>query len=145
MAAHSKKVVVHGGGSDSVYGLGMIGAWVYYIGRATTPRLRVLGFFKGLVWPAMLVYEVLKFFNEELPATRRLAPAQPAPTLTASASPGEQTCSDAQGSFRAQAGARRQTQNEEGCPKIGLVIASGNPLSAASAPQSPLGDKRMWG
>ncbi len=81
MAAHSKKVVVHGGGSDSVYGLGMIGAWVYYIGRATTPRLRVLGFLKGLVWPAMLVYEVLKFFNEDLPATRRLAQAQPVPTL----------------------------------------------------------------
>jgi hypothetical protein len=81
MAAHSKKVVVQGGGSDSVYGLGMIGAWVYYIGRATTPRLRVLGFLKGLVWPAMVVYEVLKFFNEDLPSTRRLAPPQPAPTL----------------------------------------------------------------
>jgi hypothetical protein len=81
MAAHSKEVIVHGGGSDSVYGLGMIGAWVYYIGRATTPRLRVLGFFKGLVWPAMLVYEMLKFLNEELPAPKRLAPTQPAPTL----------------------------------------------------------------
>jgi hypothetical protein len=81
MAAHSKKVIVHGGGSDSVYGLGMIGAWVYYIGRATTPRLRVLGFLKGLVWPAMLVYEMLKFVNEELPAPQRLAPTQAAPTL----------------------------------------------------------------
>lgn len=75
MAAHSKKVIHHGGGSDSVYGLGLIGAWVYYIGRATTPRLRVLGFLKGLVWPALLVYELLKFFNEDL------ASAQPAPTL----------------------------------------------------------------
>jgi hypothetical protein len=59
----------------------MIGAWVYYIGRATSPRLRVIGFLKGLVWPAMLVYEILKFLNEELPATQRLAPPQPAPTL----------------------------------------------------------------
>jgi hypothetical protein len=81
MSAHSKKVVVHGGGSDSVYGLGMIGAWVYYIGRASTPRLRVLGFLKGLVWPAMLVYEILKFLNEELPMAQSLAPAQPAPTF----------------------------------------------------------------
>jgi hypothetical protein len=80
MAAHQDKVVYHGGGSDSVYGLGMIGAWVYYIGRATTPRLRVLGFFKGLVWPAMLVYEVLKFFNEELPVLR-LSTTQPTPAL----------------------------------------------------------------
>ena len=81
MAAHSKKVYVRGGGSDSVYGLGMIGAWVYYIGRATSPRLRVLGFFKGLVWPAMLVYEILKFLNDDLPVARSLAPAQPSPTL----------------------------------------------------------------
>lgn len=81
MAAHSKKVIVHGGGSDSVYGLGMIGAWVYYIGRATTPRLRVIGFLKGLVWPAMLVYEILKFLNDELPVAQQLPPAQPAPTL----------------------------------------------------------------
>lgn len=81
MAEHSKKVYVHGGGSDSVYGLGMIGAWVYYIGRAKTPRLRVIGFLKGLVWPAMLVYEGLKFLNEDLPATKQLPPAQPAPTL----------------------------------------------------------------
>jgi hypothetical protein len=81
MSAHSKKVIVHGGGSDSVYGLGMIGAWVYYIGRATSPRLRVLGFLKGLVWPAMLVYEILKFLNEDLPVAQSLPPAQPAPTL----------------------------------------------------------------
>ncbi len=81
MAAHSKKVMVHSGGSDSVYGLGMIGAWVYYIGRAKTPRLRVIGFLKGLVWPAMLVYEVLKFLNEDLPATKQLPSPQPSPTL----------------------------------------------------------------
>ena len=81
MAAHSKKVIIHGGGSDSVYGLGMIGAWVYYIGRATSPRLRVLGFLKGLVWPAMLVYEILKFLNEDLPVAQQLPPAQPSPAL----------------------------------------------------------------
>jgi hypothetical protein len=59
----------------------MIGAWVYYIGRATSPRLRLLGFFKGLVWPALLVYEILKFLNEELPALQRPAPSQSAPSL----------------------------------------------------------------
>jgi len=80
MEAHSKKVVYRGGGSDSVYGLGMIGAWVYYIGRATTPRDRALGFLKGLVWPAMFVYEMLKFLEEGSSATQRLAPAA-APTL----------------------------------------------------------------
>jgi len=54
-----------GGSSEAVYGLGLIGAWVYYIGRATTPRERVTGFFKGLVWPAFLVYDLLVFLHKE--------------------------------------------------------------------------------
>lgn len=59
------KMMFQGGGSDAVYGIGMIGAWVYYIGRATTPQQRVLGFLKGLVWPAFLVYELFVFLNKE--------------------------------------------------------------------------------
>jgi len=54
-----------GGGSDSVYSLGMIGAWVYYIKRASTNQERLIGFLKGLVWPAFLVYEMLNFLNKE--------------------------------------------------------------------------------
>jgi hypothetical protein len=53
-----------GGSSDSVYGLGLIGAWVYYIGRATTTEEKVKGFFKGFVWPAILVYRLLEFFEK---------------------------------------------------------------------------------
>ena len=60
-----KEVNVQGGSSDAVYGFGVIGAWVFYIGRATTPREKVLGFFKGIVWPAFLVYELLEFLNKE--------------------------------------------------------------------------------
>lgn len=52
-----------GGASEAVYGLGFIGALVYYLGHAATFWLGVLGFFKALVWPAMLVYAALKFFN----------------------------------------------------------------------------------
>jgi hypothetical protein len=58
-------VKVQGGGSDTVYGLGLIGAWVYYIGRATTPEERIKGFFKGFAWPAILVYKLLEFFYKE--------------------------------------------------------------------------------
>jgi len=50
-----------GGGSDAVYGLGFIGAAVFYIGQATGFWMGVLGFLKAIVWPAMLVYEALKF------------------------------------------------------------------------------------
>jgi hypothetical protein len=53
------------GGSDAVYGIGMIGAWVYYLGRAATIQDGVAGFFKGLFWPAFLVYALLKFLDKE--------------------------------------------------------------------------------
>ncbi len=58
-----QKVVYKGGASEAVYGLGLIGAWVYYISHATTLWLGVLGIFKGIFWPAVLVYEWLKYLN----------------------------------------------------------------------------------
>ena len=57
------KVVYKRASAAPVYGLGLIGAWVYYIGQATTFWIGVLGFLKGIVWPAMLVYELLKYLN----------------------------------------------------------------------------------
>jgi hypothetical protein len=59
------KVNYEGGSSEAVYGLGLIGAWVYYIGRATNFQEGVVGFLKGLVWPAFLVYELLVFLKRE--------------------------------------------------------------------------------
>lgn len=51
----------HGEGSASaVYGLGFIGAAVYYISQATSFWTGVLGFLKAMVWPAFLVYGALK-------------------------------------------------------------------------------------
>jgi hypothetical protein len=44
----------------AVYGLGLIGAAVFYISHATTFWLGVFGFGKAIVWPAFLVYHVLK-------------------------------------------------------------------------------------
>ena len=58
-----QKVVRQGGASEVVYGMGLIGAWVYYISHATTLWIGVLGIFKGVFRPAMLVYEALKFMN----------------------------------------------------------------------------------
>ena len=54
-----------GGGADAVYGIGVIGAWVYYLKRATTNQQRVQGLLKGLVWPAILVYALLVFLDRE--------------------------------------------------------------------------------
>jgi len=46
--------------AGAVYGLGLIGAAIYYISTATSFWLGVLGFLKALVWPVFLVYEALK-------------------------------------------------------------------------------------
>ncbi|MEW6094846.1 MAG: hypothetical protein AB1531_12875 [Chloroflexota bacterium] len=58
-----RKPVYYRSASEAVYGFGLIGAWIYYIGHATTFWMGVLGFLKGIVWPAMLVYEALKYLN----------------------------------------------------------------------------------
>jgi hypothetical protein len=51
------------GPSSAIYGLGFIGAAIYYISNATDFWMGVLGFLKALVWPAFLVYEWLKFLG----------------------------------------------------------------------------------
>ena len=45
----------------AIYGLGFIGAAVYYLSTATGFWSGVLGFLKAMVWPAFLVYELLKY------------------------------------------------------------------------------------
>jgi len=44
--------------SGAVYGLGLIGALVYFLQQADTFGAGVLGFLKALVWPAILIYKV---------------------------------------------------------------------------------------
>ena len=60
-----EEIKMQSGSSGAVYALGLIGAWVYYIGRATTNQERIKGFFKGFVWPAFMVYELFEFLNKE--------------------------------------------------------------------------------
>ena len=56
-----RKVVYRNAASAPVYGLGLIGAWVYYLSHATTFWVGALGILKGIFWPAMLVYELFKY------------------------------------------------------------------------------------
>lgn len=49
-----------GGGGGAVYGLGLIGALVYYMQQADGFWPVVLGILKSLVWPAFLVYQLLR-------------------------------------------------------------------------------------
>ena len=48
------------GGGNAVYGLGLIGTAVYFIGKAATFGAGVVGLLKAIVWPAFLVYEAFK-------------------------------------------------------------------------------------
>lgn len=51
------------GVSGSIYGLAFIGALIYYIQHATSFGMGVLGFFKALVWPAILIYKLMEFLK----------------------------------------------------------------------------------
>ena len=58
-----KERIQKGSSENVVYGLGFIGAAIYYISTASTFWVGVVGFLKALVWPAFLVYEVLKYIG----------------------------------------------------------------------------------
>jgi hypothetical protein len=55
-----KKDVQNNAPAGAVYGLGLIGAAIYFISTATSFWIGVLGFLKALVWPVFLVYEAFK-------------------------------------------------------------------------------------
>lgn len=54
----SSKSQNHSG--NAVYGLGFIGAAIYFISHASGFWMGFIGFLKALVWPAFLVYEAFK-------------------------------------------------------------------------------------
>ncbi len=66
---HSDQKQASGGGSGSsgsaVYALGLIGAWIFYIGRAQNLQEGVLGFLKGFVWPVFMVYGLLTLLEKK--------------------------------------------------------------------------------
>ncbi len=57
MTDRRRNAGVAGGGA--VYGLGMIGALIYFIQSATTFWDGLYGVFQGVFWPAFLVYHAL--------------------------------------------------------------------------------------
>lgn len=55
-----KKVVKQ---SSAVYGMGFIGALIYFIQHADSFGSGVLGVLKAFVWPAYLVYKILEHLS----------------------------------------------------------------------------------
>ena len=52
----------HGSGG-ALYGLGFLGALVYYVTTATSLMGGIIGVIKAVLWPAFLVYGLLKFLG----------------------------------------------------------------------------------
>ncbi|MCC6405053.1 MAG: hypothetical protein IT405_01560 [Candidatus Yanofskybacteria bacterium] len=49
--------------SGAVYGMGFIGAVVYFIQQADSFGSGVLGFLKAMVWPALMVYKLFELLG----------------------------------------------------------------------------------
>ena len=58
--SHRRSAVNNQGVSGGIYGMGFIGALIYFIQHATTFWEGILGFLKALVWPVVLVYKLLE-------------------------------------------------------------------------------------
>lgn len=59
-----KKMKDSGNGILSgIYGMGFIGAAVYYIQHSDSFWAGVLGILKALVWPAMLIYKLFELLK----------------------------------------------------------------------------------
>jgi hypothetical protein len=50
-------------GSGAIYGIGMLGALVYFIQHASTPLAWVLGILKAIFWPGVILYKVLELLG----------------------------------------------------------------------------------
>ncbi|HXX54987.1 MAG TPA: hypothetical protein VEI81_02710 [Methanoregula sp.] len=62
VAGMKKHMCCHGSGG-ALYGLGFLGALWYYLTTATSLLGGVLGVIKAILWPAFLVYGLLKFLG----------------------------------------------------------------------------------
>lgn len=46
-----------------IYGLGVLGAAVYYLQHASTLWLGILGILKAIIWPAFIVFRLHEFLK----------------------------------------------------------------------------------
>jgi len=51
------------GCGGAFYGLGFVGSSIYYISTASSFWMGFLGFLKAIVWPAFLIFELMKFLG----------------------------------------------------------------------------------
>ena len=49
------------GPAGAVYGLGIVGSAIYFIGHASGFWNGVLGFIQAIIWPAIMTYKAFEF------------------------------------------------------------------------------------
>ena len=60
----TKKCNCHSqGGSNAIYGLGMIGALFYFLSQATSFGMVMIGIGKAIFWPAILMFKLLTYLQ----------------------------------------------------------------------------------
>ncbi len=60
---HVEKVVNNNGAFGGVYFLAFVGAAIYYIQQDDSLWGWIVGIFKAVVWPAFIMFEVLKLLQ----------------------------------------------------------------------------------
>jgi len=63
MDKKESKKMNSGAGGGAVYGLGLIGAAVYFLQHATNLQEGLIAILKALVWPAFLIYKILEYLK----------------------------------------------------------------------------------
>lgn len=53
----------NGGHGAAVYGLGLIGALIYYLQHATTFASVLFGIIKAILWPAFIVFRLHEYLH----------------------------------------------------------------------------------
>lgn len=62
-SCNQKQRKINSGGGNAVYSLGMIGALIYYLSTASGFWVGVLGVLKAIVWPAFVIFELMKYLH----------------------------------------------------------------------------------
>ena len=59
----SCKMSCNGGCSGALYGMGIVGAAIYYLSTSTGFWNALWGIVKAFLWPAFTVFELMKFLG----------------------------------------------------------------------------------
>ncbi|MGE5041921.1 MAG: hypothetical protein ACM3IJ_03375 [Candidatus Levyibacteriota bacterium] len=63
MANKSWKQINHQSGGSAVYGMGLVGALIYYLQHSHTLTEGLFGILKAVLWPGFLLYRILELLK----------------------------------------------------------------------------------